>query len=273
MTINSAARVAITSCFIAGILTGATINYPSFPNMNGLVVNTRHTYPEPRIVDNKLRLTSSLNTGTTTSVWYQNQVNVNDGFQTSFDYRITLPSGDGFAFVIQGDPAGDQAIGLGAGGLGYTYITHGLAVDFDVYTSGRTNIKSCGVYDLLSSQYGGCTQGSVTNPGLFDEQLHTATIKWNPVYQKLTVTTDLGYGSEVYLPDSLTNWLGLNNGRAYVGFTAATGGATQTVDISRWTLTTAADLPEPGTWWLLGSAFGAMAFLHLRNRRWAILKP
>lgn len=75
-------------------------------------------------------------------------MNVREGFDTSFTFRLSNPStfcksmddaytncrsrgGDGFAFVMQND----QAIGIGSGGmeLGYGGLQNALAVEFDTW--------------------------------------------------------------------------------------------------------------------------------------------
>lgn len=94
-----------------------------------------------------LRLTAS-DSFLTGSAWYPRQMNVREGFETSFTFRIANPStfctnmddtytncrsrgGDGFAFVVQND----QAIGIGSGGmeLGYGGLRNALAVEFDTW--------------------------------------------------------------------------------------------------------------------------------------------
>lgn len=75
-------------------------------------------------------------------------MNVREGFETSFTFRLSSPStfcksmddvytncrsrgGDGFAFVAQND----EAIGIGSGGmeLGYGGLRTALAVEFDTW--------------------------------------------------------------------------------------------------------------------------------------------
>jgi len=82
------------------------------------------------------------------AVWYARQMNVGEGFDTSFTYRISNPSvscinlngiydrcrsrgADGFAFVIQG--SSPVAIGKGGQNIGYGGIHNSLAVEFDTY--------------------------------------------------------------------------------------------------------------------------------------------
>jgi len=100
-----------------------------------------------------LRLTSA-QPRQTGAVWYGRRLEVREGFDTSFELRISEPSrrcdrmddvfthcqsrgADGFAFVIQEE--GPNALGLEGAGLGYEGINNSLAVEFDTYYN----------YDLL----------------------------------------------------------------------------------------------------------------------------
>jgi hypothetical protein len=94
-----------------------------------------------------LRLTPSL-ARQSGAVWYARQLNVEEGFDTVFSFRVASPSlrcnqmddaythcrsrgGDGIAFVIQEqDP---RALGAGGAGLGYTGIQNSMAVEFDTF--------------------------------------------------------------------------------------------------------------------------------------------
>ena len=82
------------------------------------------------------------------SVWYARQMNVREGFETTFTFRIAEGSlrcnqmddaythcrargGDGLALVVQNQSP--RALGAGGAGLGYTGITNSLAIEFDTY--------------------------------------------------------------------------------------------------------------------------------------------
>ncbi|DAZ95160.1 TPA: hypothetical protein N0F65_012414 [Lagenidium giganteum] len=94
-----------------------------------------------------LRLTAS-GPFLTGSAWYPRQMNVREGFDTSFTFRLSNPStkctsmddvhtncrsrgGDGFAFVIQND--GELALGSGGMELGYGGIKNAIAIEFDTW--------------------------------------------------------------------------------------------------------------------------------------------
>lgn len=94
-----------------------------------------------------LRLTAS-DSFLTGSAWYPRQMNVREGFETTFAFRISNPStfcktmddvytncrsrgGDGFAFVLQND----HELGIGGGGmeLGYGGLRDALGIEFDTW--------------------------------------------------------------------------------------------------------------------------------------------
>lgn len=94
-----------------------------------------------------LRLTSSV-ARQVGAAWYARPQNVEEGFTTTFRFRIANPSlrcgqmddaythcrsrgGDGLAFVIQGQSP--RALGAGGAGLGYTGIANSVAVEFDTF--------------------------------------------------------------------------------------------------------------------------------------------
>jgi hypothetical protein len=67
---------------------------------------------------------------------------------------------------------------------------------------------------------------------------------------------------------NLANAIALNGGNsAYVGFTGATGGATDNQTITSWTLSVGdAGVPEPATWMLLGSSLCAFGLARKLRR-------
>jgi hypothetical protein len=88
-----------------------------------------------------LRLTTASLAPTHGAVWHQPPVHIQDGFQTSFNFRISAVGQDGFAFVISG---GDTTDVLGCGGpsLGFASddaldctsgVTNSFAVEFDTW--------------------------------------------------------------------------------------------------------------------------------------------
>jgi len=105
----------------------------------------------------------------TSSVWHETRQTISDGFETRFEFRFSnrsrfcdsaekkndarvplykvcknvmsnvfqsqMEGGDGFAFVIHNSENETQALGDGAGGLGYQGIRSSLAIEFDTFSN------------------------------------------------------------------------------------------------------------------------------------------
>ena len=229
-------------------LSADTIGYTDFSSTAGLVFNGS---PAATVVSDALQLTTAGVYHDPTSVWDSTEQDVASGFTTTFTYQVISPAADGFAFVVQGSPDATSALGGYGGNLGYTGITNSLAIDFDTYTSGGSDIQSCGTYANGSPASMVCTLQHFSNPTIYDGLTHTATIGYTPGIDLLSVSIDSGaYTADVTLPTDIETYLGLTGGLAWEGFTAATGGYTQTVDIQNWSEVTGT--PEPSTCVLFG---------------------
>lgn len=181
------------------------------------------------------------------SAWSDAKQYVASGFQTAFLFRITAPGnefgipqlatvgGDGFAFVIQNDSL--HALGGEGGNIGFAGISDSLAVEFDTFQNGdlgdpngnHISVQTRGTApNTADEQY---SLGSTTAiPKLADGNLHSVTI--SDLQGTLRVLLD---GQLVLAaPVNLSQLLSLDNGTAYVGFTASTGSAWENHDILNW---------------------------------------
>jgi hypothetical protein len=228
------------------------------------------------------------------SAWYPRRMNVREGFETTFSFRMANPStrcrfqdrvhsycrsrgGDGLAFVVQND----HAIALGGGGdaIGYGGIRNALVVEFDSWY----NHELLDVYenhvsvhvsstddsdDAAETQHHARSLGSTTRIGDLTQGTHQVRIKYSPnmgedeqemlfsdAFAASALAGDMfasgawssGIGVlAVYVDDlnspalavplRIEHSIELFHGRAWVGFTAATGAvAWQTHDILDWT--------------------------------------
>ena len=181
-------------------------------------------------------------------------------------------SGDGIAFVIQNAAAGVGAIGYtggNGGALGYgdsdgstnpsegQGIANSIAIEFDTYDNepwdrashNHVAIQSCGQGRNTSASLPACggTGGlpnstfgflPLTSPSFTDGESHTVTVTYTPPSAgsgpgSLVVTVG---NQSLSASVNLDTLLALNNGNAYVGFTAATGASVENHDITSWTL-------------------------------------
>ena len=108
-----------------------------------------------------------------------------------------VTGGDGLAFVVHGDPAGDHALGEPGSGLGYAGLTNVLAVEFDSWYNPRAGTSGAGepdpdmLYDHIAVQAalpggGGVGAGPAHRLGraarapIADGRVHTARVLYEP---------------------------------------------------------------------------------------------
>jgi hypothetical protein len=179
------------------------------------------------------------------SVWYSNQVNVAQGFQTSFGIELVPGNGcigDGLAFLIQN--SGLAALGMDGGSLGYAGIADSLAVEFDTFlnttnydpNNNHIGIQSCGIAPN-TADHGTCHLGLQPDPGvtLSDGKGHLVTIGYFPG-SKNTGLLAVSIDHQIVLttPVDLSTLLSLNGNDAWVGFTAGTGSCFETNAVRAW---------------------------------------
>ena len=185
----------------------------------------------------RLTLNSTFQRG---AAWLRTKQLLAPGFQAEFHFRIR-PDGcfpaDGLAFVLHNDPRGTLALGEAGGGMGYQNISRGLAVEFDTWDNNEypdPNANHIGVMSsglgLLSPSHATTTSLGFATPTqvLANTVQHRALIDYRP--GSFDVFFDGGATPLIHLNTTLTSVRGVANlldaeGKAWVGFTAATGGA------------------------------------------------
>ena len=223
----------------------------------------------PPGVTTVLRLTPS-QTDWAGSVWYKTQQPVAGAFSTTFTFQLSGANtdygpGDGIAFLIQNSATsalGPEGCGIGFGFSNFCMgevgpqagIPNSLAIEFNTFlnyavdpSDSDVSIQNCGgtgansVDPSCRLAINDLTQ--LPNPiNLADGNVHTVTITYSgPGTTLLDVILD----NVDLFPATPSNpsggvvfnisTLGLNNGNAWVGFTAATGGADDNQDILSWT--------------------------------------
>jgi hypothetical protein len=239
-----------------------TVAYPDFSSVSNLALNGAAAQSGTR-----LRLVPSAS-GQIGSAWHAASVPVEYGFDTRFTFQTASATGggaDGFCFVVQNDPRGLFAIGADGSALGYgayatsapgTAIANSLVVEFDTFLStvgsvsdlsgNEISVHTAGVNgnDYVESFSIGRVSPSIT---FSNAVAHTARIQYVPgtlrVYLDNLTTPVLTVpysfatgGTYVLAPNAAVGGLSLQaGGAAYVGFTAATGGSTETYDVLSWT--------------------------------------
>jgi hypothetical protein len=197
-------------------------------------------------------------------VWMINKQPVANGFQSTFQFRLTNPGGlvqhtpfgyqmggDGFAFVIQN--FGIPVLGPFAGYLGYHGLPNSLAIEFDTWLN-----YEAGFFDPNDNHISVHSRGPAANsvseaaslgrttaiPFLKDGATHLARIDYTPGVMSVFVD-NLSSPVLTLSGLNLATLLNLDNGSAWVGFTSGTGSAYQTHDILSWQIGGAAQ-PFPG---------------------------
>eukprot|EP00960_Hanusia_phi_P009121 263214-Hanusia_phi.AAC.8 len=180
-----------------------------------------------------------------------------------------LGGGDGFAFVLQNN--GSSSLGERGDQLGYGGIPDSLAIEFDTFANREigdindlhvaVHTGGCRTPNSASQQTCLASFGSLRNTGrlLQDGEVHQAMIVYTPGVQfnpqeqqrwnskrylnqfikadgagTLRVFIDDMSNAILNVPLSLKYTMKLNQGAAYVGFTAATGSMWQNHDILEW---------------------------------------
>uniref|UniRef100_A0A7S2RZZ2 Fibronectin type-III domain-containing protein n=1 Tax=Rhizochromulina marina TaxID=1034831 RepID=A0A7S2RZZ2_9STRA len=143
------------------------------------------------------------------SAWYARMLNVREGFDTIFTFRVAEGSlrcnlmddtythcrargGDGLAFVIQAQSP--LALGAGGAGLGYTGIHNSLAVEFDTYFNeellepyeNHIAVHTRGWRHGNSANQSYALASSIQVPDLARD-VHTARVVYRPVLDPATL--------------------------------------------------------------------------------------
>jgi len=243
----------------------AQFNFTDFSGAGGsLLLNG-----SAAIVGTALRLVPASGFLGGSAYYYQKQrLSLSGGWTTTFQFRITNPTNggaDGFSFIIQ--DAGANALGGLGGRIGYEGIPRSLAVEFDTWQNteyGDPNDNHVAVHTRWQQPNSAGVDARLgwANPGfnLEDGQVHTATITYNGSGQLDIVLDNVSVLTVTFDHNDYLSILDAS-GFAWVGFTAATGGAWEDIDILSWSFT---PVPEPASCVVLGTG---LLGLMLRRRR------
>jgi CHRD domain-containing protein/lectin family protein len=252
-------------------ITGGTamLRLPVFISLVGLLIllsgnatqpaQAQTTLPRFNLVNNAVlledRLRLTVNEGRQTgAAWLPDKQQVQDGFEVTFGWQINRANprrgAEGFAFVLHnadGQPFPHILIGEGRHGLGYQGIPNSLAVEFDTVqtpsadfgagTRGDPNGNHISVQTRGTEpnnantdfSLGYTTQGTPAIPLFADGSVHTTKVAYKP--GTLTISLDDLTKPVLTVPVDLGTKLSLDEGKAWVGFTGATGRRFQAHDI------------------------------------------
>jgi glucose/arabinose dehydrogenase len=220
-------------------------NYPNFSSVDSLKFNGSASK-----VGNTLQLTPDA-ASKAGSVFFDQALSFSNdsSFRTQFSFNTddgTL-GGDGLTFTIQNDARQAAAIGGSGGALGFDGIQKGVAVEFDSYKNNSGDVNNNHIAIL-----GGSTANPLKSaiPG-FDLNAGTKINVWvdyNGVSNVLAVyaSTSNVRPTVATLKATIDLQTAVGNS-GYVGFTAGTGGATNSHNILSWTLDRSTPPADPQT--------------------------
>jgi hypothetical protein len=229
-------------------LPSTLFSYPDFTAPSGPSLNLLN---QAQISASALQLVANDESGLTDgAAWYANPVDVETGWESQFTYQVPASGGapEGLAFVIQGQSA--TARGGDGPNLGFAGISHSLAVEIGLTSNAAlgeepapfVSIQSAGAGQntaYFGDSLGFSQPGSVST--IAGTGQHTITVVYQAPFAsysgELQVFLDGIYQPvAVVYPLDLGTYLGLTNGQAWVGLTAASGGGsnTETADINSW---------------------------------------
>lgn len=192
-------------------------------------------------INNKIRLTAA-DTSQSGAIWYTNKQFIEQGFETIFQFQFTnqgpsVYGADGITFILQN--LSDTAIGGGGGGIGYEGLPNSIAIEFDTYNNaldGDPNDNHISIHtngQSPNSQLEVYSIGATTSiPNMKDGNVHTVKIQYSG--NQIAVYLDDLNNSVLTTSLDIASTIALDSGRAYVGFTGATGANYENHDIISW---------------------------------------
>jgi hypothetical protein len=228
----------LATSWLFGIACDAgTLTYNDFSSPAGLILQA---YAAP--FEGHLRLTPAISGRGIGGAWLDTKQPVKDGFETTFQIQITdkyVRGADGLAFVIQNTPT--PRLGWPGCNIGFGGLTNLFVVKFDNYhwqdhafgAFDEIAVLTCSSPTTILWDGVANTIASVTNGVVFsDGRVHTARIVYVPGNLQVYLDDLENPLMTVYV--NLAGVMDLDEGRAWVGFTAACGADWQNQDLVSW---------------------------------------
>jgi serine/threonine protein kinase len=197
------------------------------------------------------------------SVFYRKPVQLSQGFMTWFRFKInsgTGKPGDGFAFIIQNDSP--KALGSKGGGLGYaadtkrktqgpawkSAIKKGVAVEFDTFAGDPKDPAGIAIHTSSGGVLNAAGDRAIGGVAKFpfkitDGKTYLAAIRYDlkshNIFINLFDTANPARNVSRVVRVPLTKSVFDKNGRAWVGFSAGTGGESEAHQILGWSFASA----------------------------------
>ena len=208
-------------------------DYPDFTDVSDLSLNG-----DAHQSGNILRLTDSAPSRTGTAFTKKKVLNHKKSFESELSFEMHSTGGnpgDGMAFFIHSK--GKSAVGDAGGGLGYASIADSVAVEFDTFDNGGSDEQANEVAIIVNGKAGKSKDASVPGFQLYGGQRY-AWVSYKAKSGKLNVfVSDTSTKPSSPMVSAKVKLQKVLEGKARAGFTAASGGATETHDVLSWTLT------------------------------------
>jgi len=223
---------------------GANAVYSNFHSTAGLILQAH-----AQTVDGRLRLSPAIGGLGLGGAWLDAKQPVKEGFDTTFQVQITdkyVHGADGLAFVIQNRPA--PALGQTGREIGFGGLTNLLVVKFDDYHWRNDVFVASDEIAVLAADSPMAVLldrdtepiASVKSGVVFsDGRIHTVRIHYVPGNLQVFLDDLENPLMTVYV--NLARLVDLDDDRAWVGFTAASGADWQNHDLLSWTFHSSAD--------------------------------
>lgn len=188
-----------------------------------------------KITNNEVQLTPAAmdKAGTAMSI---GKINLNNNFSFTIEANFgNIDGADGMAFVFHNDPAGKDALGGFAAGLGAYGIQNGFVIEFDTYnnTPSINDIPQdhATFWDTDAALAPGQSLPPILRPNVAlgiggnieDGNWHTITFTWNATTKTISYNFDNTWSDSFSDPNFINNFFSGNN-MVHFGIAAGTGG-------------------------------------------------
>jgi hypothetical protein len=211
------------------------INFSNFGNASNLALNGNAA-----LANNALRLTPAQATQRG-SVFYDQAfaLSGSTSFQSKFQFKASGGQGtngaDGFTLVLQNSNSGKTALGASGGSLGYGGIDRSVAIEFDSYDNGTSDIDNNHISILKNGSTSNAVASKTAGVDLNGGGILTAWVDYAAGSKQLSVYLS-NNGTKPGSATVSTNidLAGTIGSQFFVGFSGGTGGLFNTQEILNW---------------------------------------